>query len=83
MVTNLKNTLSALLLENNMSFHWDPRLKQWWLTKDKPDDLAACNEFFNAADIAEALQSAYLYLKSLSEEIHPTGESPSSPADRW
>ncbi len=71
MVTDLKNTLSALLIVNNMSFHWDAALKHWWLTEEKLDGHHSHSEFFYASDVAEAKKGAYLYLKLLSKETHP------------
>jgi hypothetical protein len=71
MVTNLKNTLSALLIENNMSFRWDAELKHWWLVRERPDNRNSRTEFFYASDISEAKQAAYCYLKLISSKTHP------------
>lgn len=71
MVTDLKNTLSALLIDNNMSFRWDAELKHWWLINEGPDGCNSRTEFFSASDIIEAKKAAYLYLKLHFPENHP------------
>jgi hypothetical protein len=71
MVADLKPTLSALLVNNNMSFHWDNELKHWWLVKEIPAGYRSQSKFFNAADLVTAKKDAYIYLKLLSKDTHP------------
>jgi hypothetical protein len=54
MFKDLKNILSAFLVDKNMSFHLDVNLKHRWLTKEKSESRNACSEFFYDSDVAKA-----------------------------
>jgi hypothetical protein len=68
---DLKPTLSAMLVKNDMSFHWDIKLKRWWLVKEKPARSKWQSKHFEAADLETAKMEAFQYLESLSMDTSP------------
>jgi hypothetical protein len=69
---DLETTLSALLVKNDMSFHWDIELRHWWLVKEKPSGKHKWqSKFFYAPNLELAKKSAFLYLKSFSKDTAP------------
>jgi hypothetical protein len=70
-VMDLKLTLSALLVKNDMSFHWDIKLKRWWLVKEKPARQKWQSRFFAAPNLEMAKEAAIVYLESLSLDTAP------------
>jgi hypothetical protein len=68
---DLKTTLSALLVKNDMSFHWDIKLKRWWLVKEKPARPKWQSKYFEAPDIETAKKAAFQYLEALSLDTSP------------
>jgi hypothetical protein len=68
---DLKLTLSALLVKNDMSFHWDIKLKRWWLVKEKPHGQKWQSKYFEAPNLEMAKKAAFLYLESISLDTGP------------
>ena len=68
---DLKPTLSALLVKNDMSFHWDIKLKRWWLVKEKPAKPKWQSKYFEAPNLEIAKKAAYAYLESISMDTAP------------
>ena len=68
---DLKPTLSALLVKNDMSFHWDIKLKRWWLVKERPGKQKWQSRYFKASNLEEAKSAAYSYLDSISMDTAP------------
>ena len=68
---DLKPTLSALLVKNDMSFHWDIKLKRWWLVKEKPAGQKWQSKLFEAPNLELAKKAAILYLELLTLDTAP------------
>ena len=68
---DLQTTLSALLVKNDMSFHWDFKLKRWWLVKEKPAKQKWQSKHFEASNLETAKKAAFQYLESLTLDTSP------------
>ena len=68
---DLQTTLSALLVKNDMSFHWDIKLKRWWLVKEKPAKQKWQSKHFEASNLETAKKAAFQYLESLTMDTSP------------
>jgi hypothetical protein len=75
---DLKPTLSALLVKNDMSFHWDIELKRWWLVKEKPARSKWQSKYFDAPNLEAAKKAALLYLESITLDTAPLKINPKS-----